>query len=149
MPFQVLLRIWVMSFVRTRFLTTQGWRWVCVQRDRTIWFVESEFGKAWPWMSNDDLFMIYMEAHSKVGLACIAKPYTNIVWKVSLLGLSPRSVSFLPFFFFYGVSPFFLALFPFYTSISFPFFIYVSVSPYLGQLLVLSIFTSEWLGKAG
>ena len=42
-----------------------------------------------------------------------------------------------------------LALFPFYTSICFPFFIYVSVFPCLGQLLVLSILTSEWLGKAG
>ena len=38
---------------------------------------------------------------------------------------------------------------PFYTSISFPFFTYVSVSHYLGWLLVLSILTSEWLGKAG
>ena len=38
---------------------------------------------------------------------------------------------------------------PFYTSISFPFFTHVSVSPCSGWLLVLSILTSEWLGKAG
>ena len=38
---------------------------------------------------------------------------------------------------------------PFYTNISFPFFTYVSISPCLGWLLVLSILTSEWLGKAG
>ena len=43
----------------------------------------------------------------------------------------------------------FLALFPFYTSIYLPFFIYVSVFLDLGYLLVLSIHTSEWLGKTG
>ena len=57
--------------------------------------------------------MIYMEAHTKVGLACIAKPYTDMVWKVCLLGLSPRSVSFSPFFFFMGSPLSFSPSFPF------------------------------------
>ena len=70
-----------------------------------------------------------------------------------LLGISPRSSIFPPF----SLSLSFPSLsapssqlsFPFYTSIQFPFFAYVSVSPCLGQLLVPSIFTSKWLGKAG
>ena len=42
-------------------------------------FVESGFGKEGPMSSDDGLVMIYMEAHTKVDLACIAKPYTNVV----------------------------------------------------------------------
>ena len=42
-------------------------------------FVESGFGKAGPWSSDGGLFMIYMEAHTKVDLAYIAKPYTDVV----------------------------------------------------------------------
>ena len=42
-------------------------------------FVESGFGKAGPWSSDGGLFMIYMEAHTKVDLTCIAKPYTDVV----------------------------------------------------------------------
>ena len=44
----------------------------------------------------------FMRAHIKVGLAWIAKPYINVAWRVWLLGLSPRSIAFSPFFFFVG-----------------------------------------------
>ena len=57
--------------------------------------------------------MIYMEAHTKVGLACIAKPYIDIVWRVWLLGIIPRSIIFSPFF------PLFSN--PLLPSLSFPF----------------------------
>ena len=39
-----------------------------------------------------------MEAHTKVDLACIVKPHTDVVWKVWLLGINPRSSTFSPFF---------------------------------------------------
>ena len=94
--------------------------------------------------------------HTEVGLDYIAEPYLDVVQEVWLLGINSRSSIFSPFFLFslllsFGASllPSFQLSFPFYTSIHFPFFIYVSVSPYLGWLLVLSILTSEWLGKAG
>ena len=90
----------------------------------------------------------FMRTHTKVGLDCIAEPYIDVVRKVWLLGFSPRSITFSPFFLPFPPPPF-LALFPFYTSIYLPFFIYVSVFPDLGYLLILSIHTSEWLGKAG
>ena len=64
--------------------------------------------------------MIFMEVHTKVGLTCIAKPYADVVWKVWLLGLSPRSVSFSLFSFFLG-SPS-----PLLSQLSFPF---ILVSP--------------------
>ena len=87
----------------------------------------------------------FMRTHTKVGWDCIAEPYIDVVRKIGLLGFSPRRLTFSPFF-----PPFlFLPLFPFYTNIYLPFFIYVSVFPDLGYLLVLSIHTSEWLGKAG
>ena len=57
--------------------------------------------------------MIFMEVHTKVGLTCIAKPYADVVWKVWLLGLSPRSVSFSLFSFFLGSPPLSQLSFPF------------------------------------
>ena len=101
-----------------------------------------------------------MGAHSKVDLACTSKPYTDVVWRsISselVRGASrPRRRPFLwahlpPFSWFPGRPPLSQChKLPFYTNISFPFFTYVSVSPCLGWLLVLSILTSEWLGKAG
>ena len=73
--------------------------------------------------------MIYKEARTEVGLACIAKPYTDMVWKVCLLGLGPRSVSFSSFFFFMGSPPFsqlsfpFILVFPSRSSPTCPFFL--------------------------
>ena len=67
----------------------------------------------------------FMRTHTKVGWDCVAEPYVDVVQKVWLLGFSPRRLIFSPF------------------------FLYVSVFPDLGYLLVLSIHTSEWLGKAG
>ena len=32
-----------------------------------------------PWSLDGGLVMIFMEAHTKVGLACMAKPYTDEV----------------------------------------------------------------------
>ena len=40
----------------------------------------------------------FMRAHIKVGSDCIAKPYIDIVWRVWLLGIIPRSIIFSPFF---------------------------------------------------
>ena len=95
----------------------------------------------------------FMRAHIKTDLDCITEPYIDVVWNGWLLGISPRSIIFSPFFLlflFLSRAPlFFSALFPFYTSIFFPFFTYVSVFLCLGWLLVLSIHMSEWLGKAG
>ena len=88
--------------VGTRFLTTQGW---------TIWFVESGFGNAGFWSSDDDLVMFPMQAHTKISLACIARPYINLVWKVGLLGLSLRRITFSPFFRFCWIPPFCLSSF--------------------------------------
>ena len=76
----------------------------------------------------------FMRAHIKVGSDCIAKPYIDIVWRVWLLGISPRSITFSPYFLPFFQPPCLLALFPFYTSIHFPFFIYVSVFPCLGVI---------------
>ena len=100
-----------------------------------------------------------MEAHSKVDWACMSKPYADVVWRSTsselVRGTSrPHRPPFLlvlpPLFFLVpGKTPFQGNELPFYTSISFPFFTYVSVSPRSGWLLVLSILTSEWLGKAG
>ena len=36
-------------------------------------------GKAGPWSLDGGSVMIFMEAHTKVDLACIAKPYTDVV----------------------------------------------------------------------
>ena len=36
-------------------------------------------GKVGPWLLDGGSVMIVMEAHMKVDLACIAKPYTNVV----------------------------------------------------------------------
>ena len=56
-----------------------------------------------------------MEAHTKVDLTCITKPYTDVVWKVWLLGINPRSSIFSPFFLLFLLPfpgpPLFLALF--------------------------------------
>ena len=35
--------------------------------------------KAGPWSLDGGLVMIFMEAHTKVGLACIARPYIDVV----------------------------------------------------------------------
>ena len=66
-----------------------------------------------------------MEAHTEVDLACIAKPYMDVVWKVWLLGIIPRSITFFPFsllFLLLSLPPFlFSSLFPFilvFTSLS-------------------------------
>ena len=48
-------------------------------KGRTIRFVESGFEKAGPWSLGNGLVRIFMEAHTKVDLACIAKPYTDVV----------------------------------------------------------------------
>ena len=67
----------------------------------------------------------FMRAYTKVGLDYIAEPYIDVVWKVWLLGISPRSITFSPFllpfssFFLRGL--FFSSLFPFilvFTSLS-------------------------------
>ena len=93
--------------------------------------------------------MIFMETHTKVGLACIAKPYTGVIWKVWLLELSPRSVSFSPFSFFYMIPPLSQLSFPFilvFTSRSSP---TCQFFPFFGVSIVLPIHTSEWLGVVG
>ena len=78
--------------------------------------------------------MFPMQAHMKISLACITRPYIELVWKVGLLGLSPRGITFSPFIRFCWTPLPFLALLPFYTSIHFPFSIYVSVFPCLGVI---------------
>ena len=50
-----------------------------VKGARTIRFVESGLGKAGPWSLGDGLVGIFMEAHSKVDLARMSKPYTDVV----------------------------------------------------------------------
>ena len=35
--------------------------------------------KAGPWSLGNGLVRIFMEAHTKVDLACVAKPYTDVV----------------------------------------------------------------------
>ena len=49
--------------------------------------------------------MFPMQAHTKISLACIARPYIDLVWKVGLLGLSPRGITFSPFFRFCWIPP--------------------------------------------
>ena len=100
-----------------------------------------------------------METHSKVNWACMSKPYTDVVWRSisselvrgasrphrpPFLWIRPPLFSLVP-----GKTLFQGNELPFYTSLSFPFLTYVSVSPRSGWLFVLSILTSEWLGKAG
>ena len=42
--------------------------------------IHREWGrKTGPWSLDGGLVMIFMEAHTKVGLACMAKPYTDVV----------------------------------------------------------------------
>ena len=67
----------------------------------------------------------FMRTHTKVGRNYVVEPYVDVVRKVWLLGFSPRRLIFSPF------------------------FLYASVFPDLGYLLVPSIYTSEWLGKVG
>ena len=56
----------------------------------------------------------FMRAHTKVGLAWIAELYINIAWRIWLLGLIPRSISFSPFFsVFLGSPPLSQLSFPF------------------------------------
>ena len=50
-----------------------------MQMARTIRFVESGFGKAGSWSLGNGLVKIFMEANTKVDLAYIAKPYTDMV----------------------------------------------------------------------
>ena len=45
----------------------------------TIRFVESGLWKAGPWSLGDGLVGIFMEAHTKVSLACMAKLYTDVM----------------------------------------------------------------------
>ena len=56
--------------------------------------------KAGPWSLDGGLVMIFMEAHTKVGLTRIARLYIGVAWRVGVLGLSPRSFTFSPLFFF-------------------------------------------------
>ena len=73
--------------------------------------------KARPWSLGNGLVRIFMEANTKMDLACIAKPYMDVVWKVWLLGINPRSIIFSPFFLLFLLFPgpllFFSSLFPF------------------------------------
>ena len=90
--------------------------------------------KGWILVVGQRLVRIFMGAHTKVDLACIAKPYVDVVQKVWLLGISPSSITFSPFFLPLSFSWPSSLFSPFYTSIYLPFFIYVSVSPCLGAI---------------
>ena len=50
----------------------------CVKGPNNM-IVESGFGKDGPWPLSNGLVRIFVEAHSKVDLACRAKPYMDVV----------------------------------------------------------------------
>ena len=71
--------------------------------------------KAGPWSLNSGLVVVFMEAHMRVDLAWLTKPFLNASYGVFVLGPRPRSLVFFSFSPFFG-PPFSWVLLPFYTS---------------------------------
>ena len=94
---------------------------------RTIRFVESGLWKAGSWSLGDGLVEIFMEAHTKVSLACMAKLYPDVMRRsFSSELVRGASCPHRPFFLMSSFSPppFSLVLpgrIPLFNTTSFPF----------------------------
>ena len=50
--------------------------------------------KAWPWSLDSGLVVVFMEAHMRVDLAWLTKPFFSVTYGVFVLGPRPRSLVF-------------------------------------------------------